>query len=562
MAGLWYRVGTVTLTNGSKAVVGYGTKWKSANPLPGKGSMLCGPDGKVYEVDTVADDTNMTLVSSYTGTSGPGQGYALVLMALTIPQFSTQLSQFVQKNSLFASQINTLLTAAGDVNLTDPDSGLVIKVPSWSKIVSEGEGQAARAKVEADKAQAAASLAVNVVRDAAMPLPDVWSPLVDSLRLITGKGKEIKVGDEVVTRRWEFERLSQATERQRDGKLRLVQAGEPRYEGGALVKERGSTNLCFPHDASSGCVGTRGTVEVTAGSGLLGETQTTKFREDNSDGPHYMWLKNLSGFTAGDIVSITVELVPLRAGMDKIQIGGDNFSAPTKATYDVPPSQIGKPMVITYTGTATAVTARGYVWAMVGGQNQWQGDNSINFEVLSVQVEKGPPTSLIPTTTAAATRAGERVWLPGPQNDPGYGKSRTYAIEFEVVSAATTGYIPLFCNGVFPTRHFVDCWNNGTLRASNDNVSAVPASAPQLAKRNIVAISFDYDGGFIAYSLNGGPVVKSPTPCVVNPTQPEVAFERLELGARGAWSHECSIRVRNFRQWNRPSSDAQLRAIK
>lgn len=562
MAGLWYRVGTVTLTNGSKAVVGYGTKWKSANPLPGKGSMLCGPDGKVYEVDTVADDTNMTLVSSYTGTSGPGQGYALVLMALTIPQFSTQLSQFVQKNSLFASQINTLLTAAGDVNLTDPDSGLVIKVPSWSKIVSEGEGQAARAKVEADKAQAAASLAVNVVRDAAMPLPDVWSPLVDSLRLITGKGKEIKVGDEVVTRRWEFERLSQATERQRDGKLHLVQAGEPRYEGGALVKERGSTNLCFPHDASSGCVGTRGTVEVTAGSGLLGETQTTKFREDNSDGPHYMWLKNLSGFTAGDIVSITVELVPLRAGMDKIQIGGDNFSAPTKATYDVPPSQIGKPMVITYTGTATAVTARGYVWAMVGGQNQWQGDNSINFEVLSVQVEKGPPTSLIPTTTAAATRAGERVWLPGPQNDPGYGKSRTYAIEFEVVSAATTGYIPLFCNGVFPTRHFVDCWNNGTLRASNDNVSAVPASAPQLAKRNIVAISFDYDGGFIAYSLNGGPVVKSPTPCVVNPTQPEVAFERLELGARGAWSHECSIRVRNFRQWNRPSSDAQLRAIK
>lgn len=159
MAGLWYRVGTVTLTNGSKAVVGYGTKWKSANPLPGKGSMLCGPDGKVYEVDTVADDNNLTLVSNYTGTSGAGQGYALVLMALTIPQFSTQLSQFVQKNSLFASQINTLLTATGDVNLTDPDSGLVIKVPSWSKIASEGEGQAARAKVEADRAKTEADRA-------------------------------------------------------------------------------------------------------------------------------------------------------------------------------------------------------------------------------------------------------------------------------------------------------------------------------------------------------------------------------------------------------------------
>ncbi|HDZ8829346.1 TPA: hypothetical protein RUX02_001626 [Aeromonas dhakensis] len=561
MAGLWYRVGTVTLTNGSKAVVGYGTKWKSANPLPGKGSMLCGPDGKVYEVDTVADDTNMTLVSNYTGPSGAGQGYALVLMALTIPQFSTQLSQFVQKNSLFASQINTLLTATGDVNLTDPDSGLVIKAPSWSKIVSEGEGQAARAKVEADKAALSADLAVNVVRDSALPLPDVWSPLVDSLRLITGKGKEIKVGDEVVSRRWEFERLSAATERQKDGKLRLVPAGEPRYEGGALVKERGSTNLCFPHDASSGCVGTRGTVEVTAGSGLLGETQTTKFREDNSDGPHYMWLKNLSGFTAGDIVSITVELVPLRAGMDKIQIGGDNFSAPTKATYDVPPSQIGKPMVITYTGTATAATARGYVWAMVGGQNQWQGDNSINFEVLSVQVEKGPPTSLIPTTTAAATRADESVWLPGPANSPGYGKSRTYALEFEIISPSTTGYVPFFCEGQHPTRNFLGVWNDGALIATND-YSPTKLMSPNILRRNVVAASFNYEGGYITLSLNGGPVVKSTALCTIKPGQAEIPFDRIEIGTLGGGGHKSSIRIRNFRQWNRPSSDAQLRAIK
>ncbi|WP_429180037.1 phage head spike fiber domain-containing protein [Aeromonas salmonicida] len=561
MAGLWYRVGTVTLTNGSKAVVGYGTKWKSANPLPGKGSMLCGPDGKVYEVDTIADDTNMTLVSNYTGTSGAGQGYALVLMALTIPQFSTQLSQFVQKNSLFASQINTLLTATGDVNLTDPDSGLVIKAPSWSKIVSEGEGQAARAKVEADKSTAASDLAVNVVRDSAMPLPDVWSPLVDSLRLVTGKGKEIKVGDEVVARRWEFERLSQATERQRDGKLRLVANGEPRFENGALVKERGSTNLYFPHDGSVGCSAVRGSVVMSAGAGLLGETQTLKLIEDTTSGSHYLWGKNTGGFTVGEEVSLTVELIPRKAGITSLQLGCNQFND-VKATFPVSAASIGKPILISHKSTLNATNVIPYVWPLLDGNLNWQGDGSTLLEVLSIQVERGPSTSLIPTTTAAATRAGERVWLPGPQNDPGYGKSRTYAIEFEVISAATTGYIPLFCNGVFPTRHFVDCWNNGTLRASNDNVSAVPASAPQLAKRNIVAISFDYDGGFITYSLNGGPVVKSPTPCVVNPTQPEVAFERLELGARGAWSHECSIRVRNLRQWNRPSSDAQLRAIK
>ncbi|BEJ50714.1 hypothetical protein Ri1_33130 [Aeromonas dhakensis] len=431
-------------------------------------------------------------------------------------------------------------------------------------------GYASQAMAGAKAADESAKLASQItglgtVEDAialaGMPLPDVWSPMVDNLRLITGKGRDVLVGADVVARYWQFERLSAATERQKDGKLRLVPAGEPRYECGFLVKERGSTNMNFPHDASSGCVGTRGTVEVTAGSGLLGEAQTTKFREDTSDGPHYMWLKNTAGFTVGDVVSITAEVVPLKAGIDKIQIGGDNFGAPTKVTYDVPPSQLGKPMVITYTGTATATTLRGYIWAMVSGQTQWLGDGSVNFEVLSVQVEKGPPTSLIPTTTAAVTRAAELVWLPGPANNPGYGRSRTYAVEFEVISASTTGYIPLFCDGVHPTRHFLGVWVDGALIATNDYTPA-RLLAPPLQKRNVIAASFNYDGGYAALSLNGGPVVKSPTPCTIKPGQSEAAYERLEIGSLGGWGHVSSIRLRNFRQWNRPASDTQLRGIK
>lgn len=565
MAGVWKRDGTIAVTKGSKKVVGTGTTFADPKNAAAKGHLLVmvvGTAVDLYEVDYAESNTVFYLVEAYRGESGTGKAYAIDTSRTdSIPEFSRRLNATLGAYQQQSDALQALLTSdAAEITVTAPD-GTTHKMIPWKRVTSEGEGQAARAKVEADKAAGSADLAVNVVRDSAMPLPDVWSPLVDSLRLITGKGKEIKVGDEVVSRRWEFERLSAATERQKDGKLRLVPAGEPRYEGGALVKERGSTNLCFPHDASSGCVGTRGTVEVTAGSGLLGETQTTKFREDNSDGPHYMWLKNLSGFTAGDIVSITVELVPLRAGMDKIQIGGDNFSAPTKATYDVPPSQIGKPMVITYTGTATSTTARGYVWAMVGGQNQWQGDNSINFEVLSVQVEKGPPTSLIPTTTATATRAPETIWLPGPANNPGYGKSRTYSLEFEVISPSLTGYTPLFCDGAYPTRTFVGVWNDGNLMANNDFVKAFTTQF-SFKKRNVISASFDYDGGFVSYSLNGAPVIKSSTPCVVKPGQAEVLYERLEIGALGGGGHQSSIRIRNFRCWHRSASDAQLRAIK
>lgn len=562
MAGLWQRTGNVTVTNGSKTLTGFGTKWKTGTLPIQKGHAFYGPDNAAYEVDTVVSDTEILLVDTYRGGTLANQPYRIdITRTSTISQFAADLASLVAKYRSWFDGMMAWLTGSGDVAILNPDTGANVTIPSWKKVASEGEGQATRAKAEADKAAASAATAEAAARDAALPLPDVWSPLVDSLRLITGKGRDVKVGEDVVARSWQFERLSAATERQKDGKLRLVPAGEPRYEGGCLVKERGSTNLCFPHDASSGCVGTRGTVEVTAGSGLLGETQTTKFREDNSDGPHYMWLKNLPGFTAGDIVSITVELIPLRAGMDKIQIGGDSFSAPTKATYDVPPSQIGKPMVITYTGTVTSATARGYVWAMVGGQSQWLGDNSINFEVLSVQVEKGPPTSLIPTTTAAATRAPEMIWLPGPANNPGYGKSRTYAVEFEVISPSQTGYTPLFCDGGYPTRTFVGVWNDGNLMANNDYVKAYTTQFT-LKKRNVIAAAFDYDGGNVSYSLNGAPLVKSSTPCVVKPGQAETPYERFEIGALGGGGHQSSIRIRNFRCWHRAVSEAQLRAIR
>ncbi|MGN5064544.1 phage head spike fiber domain-containing protein [Aeromonas sp. 6P] len=437
--------------------------------------------------------------------------------------------------------------------------------PSTDAAAGFATQAAASAKAADESAKQAAQISgLDTVADAiglaAMPMPDVWSPLVDSLRLVTGKGKEIKISDEVVSRRWEFERLSAATERQKDGKLRLVPAGEPRYEGGALVKERGSTNLYFPHDGSSGCSAVRGSVVTSAGSGLLGETSTVKYVEDSTNGSHYLWGKNLSGFNVGDEVSISVELVPLKVGLTAIQLGCNTFTD-VKANLNLLPSDIGKPIVITHKSTVTGTTVQPYVWPILGGNQNWQGDGSTVFELLSIQVEKGPPTSLIPTTTAAATRAAESVWLPGPANSPGYGKSRTYAFEFELISPSASGYITFICDGAYPTRTFLGIWSDGQLQASNDYVKAYTTQYT-LKKRNVISASFDYDGGYVMFSLNGGPIVKSSVPCAVKPGQAEVSYERLEIGTLGNGGHQCSVRIRNFRQWNRPSPEAQLRAIK
>ena len=68
----WYKTGTVTVTNGSAAVVGSGTTWLNV-VAPGWG--FVGPDGKVYEVLNVVSDTSLTLGRNYTGTTAAGASY-------------------------------------------------------------------------------------------------------------------------------------------------------------------------------------------------------------------------------------------------------------------------------------------------------------------------------------------------------------------------------------------------------------------------------------------------------------------------------------------------------
>lgn len=437
MAGLWYRVGTVTLTNGSKAVVGYGTKWKSANPLPGKGSMLCGPDGKVYEVDTVADDTNMTLVSNYTGTSGAGQGYALVLMALTIPQFSTQLSQFVQKNSLFASQINTLLTATGDVNLTDPDTGLVIKAPSWSKIASEGEGQAARAKLEADKAASSAEEAKSAPR-AAIPYMDFprygingKAPTL-SLDFIKAEhriyeGMGIGFNLKPIASVMAFTRTGGAVahgptlmESVADNVMRV--AYQRGVKLGGVVEPQSTNLITYSEDLSNTAwQKTRATVEALAGASPRGNA-AYKIVPSTEDGAHYIargytppgagshvlsFYAKSAGYTG---VGVYLKGVPAVAGSVDITSGAIRAGSAGNITAD--DMGDGWWRISITTPVTSGVMADIHIRALPNGGMAWtdpyQGNGSSGILVWGIQLEAATiATSYMATTDAQVTRPRE-----------------------------------------------------------------------------------------------------------------------------------------------------------
>lgn len=69
----WHSQGTVAVTNGSTAVVGTGTGWFGALQ---NGWGFVGPDGRIYEIETVTDATNLVLKTAYQGAGAGVQSYA------------------------------------------------------------------------------------------------------------------------------------------------------------------------------------------------------------------------------------------------------------------------------------------------------------------------------------------------------------------------------------------------------------------------------------------------------------------------------------------------------
>ena len=160
MAGLWQRTGNVTVTNGSKTITGFGTKWKTGTLPIQKGHTFYGPDNAAYEVDTVVSDESILLVDAYRGGTLANQPYRIdITRTSTISQFAADLASLVAKYRTWFDGMMTWLTSSGDVASSNPDTGANVTIPSWKKVASEGEGQTARAKVEADRAKTEADRA-------------------------------------------------------------------------------------------------------------------------------------------------------------------------------------------------------------------------------------------------------------------------------------------------------------------------------------------------------------------------------------------------------------------
>lgn len=170
MAGLWYRTGTVSVTNGSNKITGFGTTWKTGANRPDKGHTFWGPDGKHYEVDSIESDTVLYLVKAYTGVTAAGQPYEIdITRTSTIPAVSREVAALLAYAQSQYDAWQAILTGSGDVTLTAPD-GQTVTVPALANMLSKSgnlagitDKAAARANLGAYRQGDASGLDLNAI---------------------------------------------------------------------------------------------------------------------------------------------------------------------------------------------------------------------------------------------------------------------------------------------------------------------------------------------------------------------------------------------------------------
>ncbi len=320
MAGVWKRDGTVAVTNGSKKVTGTGTTFADTKNGVAKGHLFCitsGASVDFYEVDYAVSNTELYLVQAYRGVTATGKAYEIITtFSDSIPEFARRLNATLSAYQQQSDAFQALLTStATTVEVTAPDGTKQTLIP-WKRVTSEGEGQTARAKEEADKAAVSAVAAAAAVLAARLPTPDVSIPFTTDGQMLHGKGAPVLVGTTPVAQLVSYERLGSQTMLDKSGRLVTVPAGEMAIEQQGLALFDQSVNLIAPsinwvgamtaspwvHSAkdSAGWITVSG-----AGSGAAAEGSFVEFDVPTADMAHTFSLDILK--TAGMQVRIQVQ---------------------------------------------------------------------------------------------------------------------------------------------------------------------------------------------------------------------------------------------------------------
>ncbi|WP_429034568.1 phage head spike fiber domain-containing protein [Aeromonas media] len=561
MAGLWQRTGNVTVTNGSKTVTGFGTKWKTGVLPIQKGHTFYGPDNAAYEVDTVISDESILLVDAYRGGTLANQAYRIdITRTSTISQFAADLASLIGKYRAWFDGMMTWLTGSGDVSILNPDTGANTTIPSWKKVASEGEGQAARAKAEADKAAASAAAAAGAVLAARLPTPDVSIPFTTDGRMTHGKGAPVLVGTTPVAQLVSYERLGSQTMLDKSGRLVTVPAGEMAIEQQGLAIFDQSVNLAGPsiNWAASANAATPwvhgakdefGWISVTgAGDPSKTEGSYKDFSVPTVDTPHTLSLDILKaaglnvklrpyGTATGTTVDVTIT---------ETTVSGSGVSD----VYDM-----GHYWRVELTQTFTGATRLFRIYPF--GPNVGSA-GSMSYR--RVQLEAKPfATPYIENETSAQTTrpATTRCDIPwrGNMQPTSDNQQLTIALEFDTAGMPLSGvYHALFTQGGGVGQYVQGRIENGAfLRFYR---GAPPTHQVSVVSRRRYRICFRVNRNVCDLFIDG---VKSGSTITSSPTTPGIN-DVLRLGYSASPDRTINGHLRSIAIWNAPLTDIQCKA--
>jgi len=436
---------------------------------------------------------------------------------------------------------------------------------------NKAKTQADRAQDEADRAAQITGLetVADAIGMAALPLPDVWAPLSDSLRMITGYGRDVLVGSDVVARMVNFSRNTAAAYVGKDGQWKNAAANEPRFEREGLLLEGQSTNV-FNKGLGTNFSWISEGLTQSAGTAPLPFDVFQKTITSSTSNPTHI------GRALADIYSmpnpaasgggpVTVSAImfgdadAIIAADPKLSISS-NLSIPNP-TYSMVKLTPGMVRVV-WTGIITAGSAANFVNLQLSWLNRLP-----SFVAGSYQIEALPfASSYIPTNGAAVTRAADVATIPQARNIPDLlGSSYSIAARFTLKPGVIKPYRFLFRTGndLNESMGIAQVSSGAKFKAYQGSADTVNNFVwlPFVEGSSFVCGLGIRSGKVVGYSSADRGVVANPSLFTPSSNQANFLLGDLRLMGNYQYGNEAWGHIRDVRIWWQALSDAQWKVV-
>lgn len=450
--------------------------------------------------------------------------------------------------------------------------------PSTDAAAGYASQAMAGAKAADESAKLASQIAgLDVVADAiglaTLPLPDVWAPLSDSLRLITGYGREIKVGDDLVGRYVSFERASAAWYFDKSGVLRQAAINEPRFEAEGLLCEGPSTNLLKWDQTRAGTgSGAQTTVtsakypgitakKVTGGTSPIALGASKEILKDNTQYSAIAIIDLANSNIPNNKIRLTFAYGANWAGNAvtvDIQTLGLSIAGPTTASV----RRYGDLLVITATATSTASASSSgggsldlYYIDAAGSGSAPPADGSVC--VVGFQLEEGPhSTSFILTSNSSVTRAADICEIPTAGNIPPGKFTATAQVNAPWLGKNAPNAAPRILSitgGEAGASVETTIYSDGRFNAFG-GINGASSIVPGFTNRGVVSMVRS-DMGLSAYTVGNKNVGTQGIKYGIGPS--------LAIGSqKGSTGRHFFGHIRNIKIWHQDASDAQINSLR